>query len=339
MKKFTKLALVSSMAISANAMAMQAMDDAALSSTTGQDGINIGIGISKITIDKLYVHDNDGLSTTAGDKPAVAAVYEADGVTIKTPAIAAVPGGLGGTGNAGAIGINGIEITGNMNSLLESHNLMDLQIDSDAGTNGAFLNIAAQVSGLNIKIGEISVAASGDAATGRRGVVANSSKAILSGLTITTGKMNANIQLGSTPQGAMIKLDTVMQGGLEISDLGILDNANGGQVWLGKITVNDAEGSDLTINSKVNVKANGLELINTQNAKGTDIYVQAIALGAKPLKNADGSAFVKLGARGTATMGSIGDVEVQGLKTYYVAGGTPVAPIFAQGSKITITGR
>ena len=61
MKMFTKLALVSSMAISANAMAMQAMDDAALSSATGQDGINIGIGITKIEIDKVLIHDNDGL--------------------------------------------------------------------------------------------------------------------------------------------------------------------------------------------------------------------------------------------------------------------------------------
>ena len=48
MKMFTKLALVSSMAISANAMAMQAMDDAALSSATGQDGISIN-NVSKIT--------------------------------------------------------------------------------------------------------------------------------------------------------------------------------------------------------------------------------------------------------------------------------------------------
>lgn len=61
MKKFTKLALVSSIAFSANAMAMQAMDDATLSATTGQDGLNIGIGISKIEIDKVFVHDNDGL--------------------------------------------------------------------------------------------------------------------------------------------------------------------------------------------------------------------------------------------------------------------------------------
>lgn len=61
MKKFTKLALAASVAFSANAMAMQAMDDASLSATTGQDGISIGIGISKIAIEKLFIHDNDGL--------------------------------------------------------------------------------------------------------------------------------------------------------------------------------------------------------------------------------------------------------------------------------------
>lgn len=51
MKKFTKLVLATSVAFSANAMAMQAMDDASLSETTGQDGISIGIGISKIEIE------------------------------------------------------------------------------------------------------------------------------------------------------------------------------------------------------------------------------------------------------------------------------------------------
>ena len=93
MKKFTKIALVSSMAISANAMAMQAMDDAALSASTGQDGINIGIGISKVTIDKLYIHDNDGLAAkgTAG-----------------------TDAGSGGTGTAGAIVIQGTTDAANL---------------------------------------------------------------------------------------------------------------------------------------------------------------------------------------------------------------------------------
>lgn len=87
MKMFTKLALVSSLAISANAMAMQSMDDAALSAATGQDGINIGIALGSggITIDKLYLHDNDGLATSTG-------------IT-------------GASGTAGAIAISGVTVT------------------------------------------------------------------------------------------------------------------------------------------------------------------------------------------------------------------------------------
>lgn len=314
MKKFTQLALVSSLAISANTMAMQAMDDASLSASTGQDGINIGIGISKIEIEKLLIHDNDGLTSTAlgGTSTAGAIVIKGTGVA--------------GTANEK----NGIVIGANTASLLASHNLADLQIDSDAGTSakgGAFINIAAQVSGLDIHIGEIGVAASGDStATGiRRGATENYNK-ILTGLNIKTGVMDANVQLGATPQGAMIKLNTTMQGGLEISDLGIVDSSGGGQIWLGKIQVADASGTDLSISNKISVKPTGLSILN-DGTTATDIYVQAIALGAKPTAT--------LGARGTATAGSIGDVEIQGLQTYYMDSATTMA----KGSVITISGR
>ena len=186
MKIITKLALVSSMAISANAMAMQAMDDASLSAATGQDGLNIGIGISKIEIGKVFVHDNDGLATTS----------------------------LGGTSTAGAIVIQGNGIAGDTLEnhgiiiganydnagayLLPSRNLADLQIDTDANGGNAFINIAAQVSGLDIKIGQIGVVASGDlpaagATSIRRGGSSTSTvNPILSGLSLKTGPMSAN---------------------------------------------------------------------------------------------------------------------------------------------------
>ncbi len=355
MKNFTKLALVSSLAISANAMAMQAMDDASLGATTGQDGINIGIGISKITIDKLYVHDNDGLSSTAKNTVNGTSVT---GVVANVPTFA--PNALvsetaitGGTGTAGAIVIKGngkaghvnetqgLVVTANNSALLASHNLMDLQIDSDAGAgtgNTAFINIAAQVSGLTINIGEIGVTASaatpttGVTSIRRGGKEATNYNSILSGLTLKTGQMAANVQLGASPQGAMVKLSTVMKGGLEISDLGINDTSGGGQIWLGKIQVADASSTDLTIKSDIKVKTNGLEITNTQNASGTDIYIQAIALGAKPQFKVDGTTpFDGLTARDTATYGSIGDVEIQGLKTFTSSG--------LQGSVITISGR
>lgn len=316
MKMFTKLALVSSMAISANAMAMQSMDDAALSAATGQDGINLGIGISKIEIEKVLIHDNDGLDSTLV--------------------------GLGGTDTAGAIVIkgnatqtNGIVITPDTTTL-PSHNLADITIDTDAGAGGgntAFLNVAAQVSGLNIAIGEIGVSASGTAgATNiRRGNDSANYNAILSGLTLKTGVTSANIQLGAAPQGAMIVLNTTMTGGLEITDLGILDNSTAnaaatrpaGEIRIGSIKVADANATDLSVNAKVSVfgasatTGNGyLQVITGSGASTpkTDIYVSSVKLG-------------------SAAAGSIGDVEVQGMQTYYNVGAGDVA-----GTRITISG-
>ncbi|CAB1216885.1 putative pilus system protein FilA [Acinetobacter bouvetii] len=363
MKKFTKLALVSSLAVSANAMAMQAMDDASLGATTGQDGINIGIGISKISIDKLYVHDNDGLSATAKNTVTGTSVtgVVAGVPTFAANAVVSDTAIAGGTGTAGAIVIKGngvskivggvetnlvkdkaLVITANNSALLASHNLADLQIDSDAGTgtNGAFINIAAQVSGLTINIGEIGVTASNAVPTTgatsiRRGGkddagTGQNYNAILSGLTVKTGQMAANVQLGAAPQGAMIKLETVMKGGLEITDLGILDNSTkaglgdgtsaanraAGEIFIESIKVADANSTDLAIKQNISVvgkddTSNGyIRMVSTSGP--IDTYVKGIHLGSK-------------------TAGSIGDVEVQGLQTYSTTG--------ALGSIITISGR
>lgn len=324
MKMFTKLALVSSMAISANAMAMQSMDDAALSAATGQDGINIGIGISKIEIEKVLIHDNDGLGGTATNAGAI--VIQANGT--------------------GATTANGIVITAPMlnattvdnSRALLSHNLADLTIDTDkgTGTNGAFLNVAAAVSGLDIYIGEIGVSGSNAVgSTVRRGNDAANYNKILSGLTIKTGIMNANIQLGAAPQGAMIVLNTTMQGGLEIKDLGIVDsstktgtgdgttgNRAAGQIYLDSIKVSDASATNLTINAAVSVVGkedtnNGyLRIVTGSGATTpkTDMYIKGVHLGSQ-------------------AAGSIGDVEVQGMQTYYFNGTSNIA-----GSVITISG-
>ena len=324
MKKFTKLALVSSLAISANAMAMQAMDDASLGATTGQDGINIGIGISKIEIEKLFIHDNDGLaagSLTAGQA------------------------GFGGTGEAGAIYIkgNGTGATatkgiviganyggvGGTEFLLPSRNLADLQIDSDAGGGNPFINIAAQVSGLDIHIGEIGVVASGDvpaadATTIRRGGQ-GTENAILTGLSVKTGPMTANIQLGAAPQGAMIKLNATMVGGLTIENLGILDNSTktttraAGVIHLDSIQVTDANSRDLKLNQSISVfgeEGNDKGYVRIVSTSGAhDTYVKGIHLGSK-------------------TAASIGDMEVQGLQTYY----STSQGSYTKGAVITISG-
>ncbi|MDM1755515.1 pilus assembly protein FilA [Acinetobacter towneri] len=338
MKKFTKLALVSSIALTTNAMAMQAMDDTALSATTGQDGLSIGIGISKIEIEKLLIHDNDGLAAkgAAGDL--------GFGGTSKAGAIVIKGNGEGKTANHGVvIEANMSDATNPTKYLLASHNLADLVIDTDAGetaNGGAFINVAAQVAGLEINIGEIGVSASNakpvaGATSIRRGNDDNNYNAILSGLTLKTGKMDANIQLGAAPQGAMIKLNTTMVGGLEIANLGILDNSTkqgtgdgtkgnraAGQIFIESIKFADANSTDLTLKQDISVIGkeganNGyIQIISHGGAK--DNYVQGIRLGSK-------------------TAASIGDMEVQGLQTYY--GGNTLQPAgYTQGAKITISG-
>ncbi|MEX5366452.1 DUF6160 family protein [Acinetobacter haemolyticus] len=275
MKMFTKLVLVSSMAISANAMAMQSMDDAALSAATGQDGINIGIALDStgISIDKLYLHDNDGLQTSTN-------------IT-------------GATGVAGAIAIDGITIT-----QTGTGNLLDLVIDTDAGTSGeAFLNIAASVGAVDISIGSIGVAPSNgasltDTTTAVRGVTGTPTE-ILTGLDLSLGAISANVQLGATPQGAMIKLDSTLEGGLTISNLGINDAAGGGQIYLDNIYVRGTGNTtgDLDIDTDISVTQNGLQLKNN-STQGMNVYLEGVRLGAQ----ATGS-----------TNASIGDVEIQGL--------------------------
>ena len=309
MKMFTKLALISSMAISANAMAMQSMDDAALGATTGQDGINIGLGISRLTIDKVLIHDNDGLAGTAADAGAIVIKSNATQTT-------------------------GISITANTAALLPSHNLADIVIDTDAGigntstgTGTAYLNIAANVSGLNIGIGEVGVSGSNAVGTTvRRGNDAANYNKILSGLTLTTGTMAATVQLGAAPQGAMIKLNTTMTGGLSIANLGIYDastvgtvhyNAAGtvvtstlaGEIRLDSIKLADASGTNLTVQADISVVGEavagdntGYLQINTMKT-ATDAYVAGVHLG-------------------SATAGSIGDIEVQGLNVYNGSTGT-----------------
>ncbi|WP_151706909.1 DUF6160 family protein [Acinetobacter sp. TUM15064] len=316
MKIITKLALVSSMAISANAMAMQAMDDASLSAATGQDGLNIGIGISKIEIGKVFVHDNDGLAV-------------ANGGTAKAGAIV-----IQGNGKAGDVLENhGIIIGANYDNagayLLPSRNLADLQIDSDANGGNAFINVAAQVSGLDIKIGQIGVVASADIpTTGATSILRGGTgtvNPILSGLSLKTGPMSANIQLGAAPQGAMIQLNATMVGGLEIKDLGILDNSTktatraAGEIFVESIKVADANSLDLTLNQKISVigeegaNKGYIRMISTSGAH--DTYVKG----------------VHLGSRGAA---SIGDVEVQGMQTYF----SPAAGVYMPGAVITISG-
>ena len=255
----------------ANAMAMQSMDDAALSAATGQDGINIGIalGAGGISIDKVFIHDNDGLDP-------------ATGIT-------------GAAATAGAIVVSGVSVT----QVDQTANLLDLKIDSvgASGTNGAFLNVAANVGAVNVSVGSIGVGTSGtlNTTTAVRGITETAPTEIISGLDLSLGAISANVQLGSTPQGAMIKVNSALKGGLTLSNFGINDAAGGGQIVLDKVMVRGAGNTtgDLDVDANISVVPTGLKIQNN-SAQGMNVYVQGVHLGSN-------------------TAASIGDVEIQGL--------------------------
>jgi len=299
MKLFTQLALVSAIAVSGNAMAMQALDDAQLASTTGQDGITLTIkppvkpfaaltagagGV--IAIDHIYVHDKDGLAIADG-----------------------------GTGTAGAITLDGFAIAGNTPIVVK--------IDADGGgaaAGGAFLNVnVALPSELIIRTGDIGVADS-NRSTGAlstvRGINGTSTK-ILDSIDVKLGGATMNIQLGNQVQAGhvntqtMIKVSGSIANGLSISGVTLRDDtgsaptatnlgSSGGQIKLGEIVVTDtANGAavaagTLTLATDIDVSSNGLVL--TLGGGKNDVLLADVRLGDTTLATS-----------------SIGDVEIVGL--------------------------
>jgi hypothetical protein len=284
MKLFTKLALVSSMALSANAFAMQAMDDASLGATTGQDGITIAIDTtSGIQIDKLYIHDNDGSANNQ-------LTFGTTQINTNGTEDAAVA--------AGAIAINGLNIS---KAASNTGNLATLKIDAADIAGQAVLNVLAETGALDVSIGSIGVASSGtyDADTNLRGVKAGTEKQIITGLSLSLGATKANVQLGNAPQGAMIVVDSEIVGGLSTS-LTINDTsvADGGSIGIEGLKVTSAGSRNLNADVKIGVTKEGLNI--TPASSPINAYINKLTLG--------------------ESTKAIGSIEVQGLNL----GGTSI---------------
>ena len=319
MKLFPQLALVSAIAISGNAMAMQALDDDSLSAATGQDGITIAIkpptamfdaaatggpfaataGMAGvIAIDKIYVHDKDG----ANDNAIVPTANSA----------------------AGAIVLDGFKIAGSAPIVVK--------IDSDSNAGEPLLNInVALPSTLVIRTGAIGVASSNRTtaavATNAniRGVLADTNS-ILDSFDINLGGASLNIQLGAEAQGAMIKVAGTITNGLTITGINLKDETGvaaaaavpatsprvlgtkGGSIYLGSINITDtgtvtgASNGSLGLAADIDVSANGL--IVKVGGVASDILMTDVRLG-------NVAASAALGNLDTTK--SIGDIEIVGM--------------------------
>ncbi len=314
MKLFTQLALVTAIASTSTAFAMQSMDDAALSATTGQDGITILIALqgNVLNIDQIAVFDGNG---TTGALEAGAIVL---GKTANGAGIAAGTAPTVGTGFS--IATNGP---------------IGVLIDSSGGgalataTTGAapVLNIAVKLpTTLNVTTGDIGVAGASGAA-GAWKVDANTTTGkgvvkILNSMTIGLGGAALNIQLGTptAAQGAMIVANATIGGGLSIANIGLIDGSTNYTGTLGVANLNVSGGNaatagDLQLAAKIDfATAANLTAQSITNADGSAVTAGGMVIG---LGNATaGSAKYNLYMQGV-TLGdaasTLGDVRVTGL--------------------------
>nr|WP_169733762.1 DUF6160 family protein [Alkanindiges illinoisensis] len=272
-------------------MAMQSMDDSALSSTTGQEGITLTIKTDEVKIGKLIVHDNDGLSTAATISPTTAAT-------------------AGGTATGGGITVNGVSVKVDTTSPfalasagaraalgLTNDVLAIVKVDADAGAGGTapVLNVNMLNNAMAIHVDSIGVGASNSVASmagkARRGVTSEVS--LIENVDLTIGASALNIQLGNQPQGAMIAANGVIGGGIRIANLTVNDNVGGGQVGIQNMAITSADSTNLTVNTLIGVNNQGLSIKSTG---ANDIYMGSIKLG------------------DLSTAASLGSIEIQGME-------------------------
>lgn len=314
MKILAKLAIVSAMAISANAMAaqLQSLDDEQMSATTGQDGITIKLaptgtadanGASTIVGADMVIHDRGGLSSGRSDVGLGNVTQTADtGTTGKL------------NSSDGAIVMKGFKLT--TTNTGDARNIV-VNVDADSGVGGTapVLNVNVGLpSNLTVQTGDVYVASSGGINAASNAQYNDTNKAkILDNVAISLNGAKMNIQLGNQPQGALIKLNSSITGGLNISNLNILQGdqatATNGGIGIGKLNVSNAgDATKWDLNANINAKSTGLEISGLGSA---DIRVENLRLG-----NLNGLTATNAPLSGTAPAGApaaLGQVALLGL--------------------------
>jgi hypothetical protein len=205
--------------LSPYSMAMQPMDDQSLSSTVGQDGINISVNNSKVEFNQISIIDTDGLSNNS---------YTSSNYTNRAGlVIAGIPGQTPVTASKpNPVAIVGID-SSNADTSLPTINA-SIDTDKGSGTNGAFANIGLSFSGnytgfrikpFSIYTADANNLSSISGSSYNRKSIFDISSAIKlqSGVKellrvkdnfdikfVASNKPTMNIQLGAAPQGKMI---------------------------------------------------------------------------------------------------------------------------------------
>ena len=275
MKMLKKLALVSAIsAISVSAFAMEAMDEEAMSATTGQDGITINIVPDAITRTDLAA-----MSVTSGSMDQIslgANLYKGLSISeIRVHDDDGVGAAGAATANSGALVIGGglgtvTEVQDRTVIFSKGDKPIQLNIDmigdsnGSAANGGAMLNIEAKLPTTAIKLGNIYVANSNAAEAGRDadgnvntalaevdGTTVSDKVKILDGLEIVLGESKLIIQLGNEDSNNhMIQANSTLLGGLSINNFALYDESGSAATTVNDLILSNAPTSGGSIRAK-----------------------------------------------------------------------------------------
>ncbi len=287
MKAFQKLALVSAIAMTSSAFALEVADDATLSAATGQDGITILVApgqISEATLTGTYGVSAATAAALDVSGPAAVADDLLKGLTINQVVVHDDDGlgvlGTDATANSGALVIG--DGTAADSTVVFADNTTPIRIDIDmvgvatdaAAGNGAMLNVRISTPTLAIKQGSVYVAnsdsapdefdeagvaqADADLLDNANGSSHSNRIKIMNGMEIVLGATSINVQLGREAQGNMVSVNASIIGGLTINNLETLDQGGairGGGIRADSLSIKDSAGANLTANIVADVVA------------------------------------------------------------------------------------
>lgn len=200
-------ALISICLVVPTSFAMQPLDDQGLSATTGQDGINLGIGLNKIEFSQVSLIDNDGIASPIAGK------------TYNGRSALAIAGNTDAPVSVNFVGAN-------------TTPTINVVMDTDGGNGKAFANLGvsfgSQISGIKISPFSIYLASAGAVSSKNTsqslfstagGLSAGVAKLLEIGSDTNnfeinfhnTNKPQINIQLGNVPQGQMMQFSGAIQ--------------------------------------------------------------------------------------------------------------------------------
>lgn len=201
LKEKTTIMILCLSSLAGHTFAMQSIHDEDLAEVTAQDGLTIQLVSPSVTIDKILLHDNDGLQPINGNPHGII------------------------TPSAGAMIVNDFALIPQNPNIP----LLSMVIDADGGVSGAapMLNVMITLAPVELDIGSIAVGSSEDdmdGTTARRGV--SDEVKIIDGFSLKLSQMTFNIQLGHRAQDHLMQVYGTIEDGVRISDFGILANGS-----------------------------------------------------------------------------------------------------------------